>query len=381
LVLSDPSQLPPTSLYLEPAPSTVPESRAGDTIAPPLDLSEPSQLPQTNTYPGPGPSTEPDIPPEGATAQGWVAHTDQGIPPKPKVPKAGLVASFLAGIVSGAGLVYLWPIGIGNQDGSSPLSTSTQVAISGLKQEVTPKIPRPVLPRSRENGKPTEGAGPTAPTSSATAAGPTLDPGRPPTGPHRPPVRPGTTGEAASPGTGQTAARAETQARLGPQPTEGPREGVIASPQPTEGADRDPMATGPQAPFAADTAVQANTKRTTMETETGATDKAPLTWTIPFSFNRLKPSPDALRAIMADLSQCAGTIVVTGHTCTVGGTEANRAVGLARADSVGRGLARSGVPAQRLEIRSAGADQPIASNATREGRRANRRVVIDCRQE
>lgn len=130
---------------------------------------------------------------------------------------------------------------------------------------------------------------------------------------------------------------------------------------------------------AANTQAEPTTQASHEEAKTEATGEATATWTIPFSFNQLEVRADALRGVLLELKPCVGRIVVTGHTCAIGGPEANRLVGLARADSIRRALVGSGVSADRIEMISAGSHQPVATNATREGRRANRRVEIDCR--
>ncbi len=73
-------------------------------------------------------------------------------------------------------------------------------------------------------------------------------------------------------------------------------------------------------------------------------------------------------------------IHITGHTCDIGTEAANRRVGLRRAQSVADALAKAGVEPNRISVSSAGASQPIASNSTESGRRANRRVEITVRR-
>ncbi|CAN5191976.1 hypothetical protein BH20ACT3_BH20ACT3_12960 [soil metagenome] len=68
------------------------------------------------------------------------------------------------------------------------------------------------------------------------------------------------------------------------------------------------------------------------------------------------------------------TLVVTGHSDDVGDEETNLALSQARAQVVVSWMMERGIPAERLEARGAGESQPIADNATPEGRDANRRV-------
>jgi outer membrane protein OmpA-like peptidoglycan-associated protein len=68
------------------------------------------------------------------------------------------------------------------------------------------------------------------------------------------------------------------------------------------------------------------------------------------------------------------TLVVTGHTDDVGTDEVNQALSLARAQIVVDFMVRGGIPAERVVARGAGETEPIADNATPEGRQANRRI-------
>jgi outer membrane protein OmpA-like peptidoglycan-associated protein len=73
------------------------------------------------------------------------------------------------------------------------------------------------------------------------------------------------------------------------------------------------------------------------------------------------------------------TIVVTGHTCDVGDEETNLSVGLDRARRVGDLLIAAGIDATQLEYTSVGSAEPVASNESSHGRRANRRVTLSCK--
>ena len=67
---------------------------------------------------------------------------------------------------------------------------------------------------------------------------------------------------------------------------------------------------------------------------------------------------------------------VLGHTDSTGSDAYNQALSERRAEAVANFLANSGVQRARLATRGYGESQPIASNATEEGRAANRRVEI-----
>jgi hypothetical protein len=111
-----------------------------------------------------------------------------------------------------------------------------------------------------------------------------------------------------------------------------------------------------------------------------ANPNAPATsWAIPVSFNSLDVPEAAVEKLKAGLLRCDKEILITGHTCSLGGADKNYYVGLARAKSVRKTLEALGIPSDRLKVDSAGANRPVATNATEEGRKANRRVVITCR--
>jgi peptidoglycan-associated lipoprotein len=67
---------------------------------------------------------------------------------------------------------------------------------------------------------------------------------------------------------------------------------------------------------------------------------------------------------------------IQGHTDSKGSNKANERVGMERANAVRTYLAKQGVPLSRMSSASYGEDAPVADNATRAGRAANRRVVI-----
>lgn len=70
------------------------------------------------------------------------------------------------------------------------------------------------------------------------------------------------------------------------------------------------------------------------------------------------------------------SLVVVGHTDSVGPESFNRGLSLDRAASVSAFLGDRGVVAGRLEARGEGETQPIATNATATGRALNRRVEL-----
>jgi len=69
-------------------------------------------------------------------------------------------------------------------------------------------------------------------------------------------------------------------------------------------------------------------------------------------------------------------IEIAGHTDNVGSAGYNMQLSLRRADTVSRYLSSRGVSASRIMTAGGGEDHPIASNATEQGRAANRRVEV-----
>jgi len=71
------------------------------------------------------------------------------------------------------------------------------------------------------------------------------------------------------------------------------------------------------------------------------------------------------------------TIEISGHTDSTGSAQVNKTLSQQRADNVARFLVEvGGISASRLMATGYGSERPVASNATPEGRAANRRVEI-----
>lgn len=70
------------------------------------------------------------------------------------------------------------------------------------------------------------------------------------------------------------------------------------------------------------------------------------------------------------------TLNVIGHTDDVGEEEANLRMGQLRADEFKLVMIAAGIPAKRLVTDSKGESEPIASNATAEGKALNRRIQL-----
>lgn len=98
-----------------------------------------------------------------------------------------------------------------------------------------------------------------------------------------------------------------------------------------------------------------------------------------FGFDQHNLTPmgsKALSQLASELKTSGSAITVDGHTDSTGAEGYNQALGLQRALTTSDGLIADGVDKNRLVIRSFGESNPIASNATSEGRSKNRRSEI-----
>ena len=86
------------------------------------------------------------------------------------------------------------------------------------------------------------------------------------------------------------------------------------------------------------------------------------------------------RQKFANISRCVDklglTIQVVGHTDNTGNADSNLQLGQKRADFVKTYLVRNGILQENIETSSQGQNDPIADNATEEGRAKNRRIVV-----
>jgi OOP family OmpA-OmpF porin len=100
-----------------------------------------------------------------------------------------------------------------------------------------------------------------------------------------------------------------------------------------------------------------------------------------YDFNKsdLKPEGKAtLDKIARDLSKIKlEVIIAVGNTDSVGTDAYNMALGQRRAQSVKAYLTSKGVDGSRIYTESKGKSNPVASNATAEGRAKNRRTDIE----
>ena len=104
-----------------------------------------------------------------------------------------------------------------------------------------------------------------------------------------------------------------------------------------------------------------------------------------FAFNESTLGPNATRPLMTVLKLVTvnyktGHLTITGYTDDVGSVAYNLDLSKRRATTVATWLEQHGVPAGRVTIAFEGKADPIASNATAQGRAKNRRVTITIRR-
>jgi outer membrane protein OmpA-like peptidoglycan-associated protein len=101
-----------------------------------------------------------------------------------------------------------------------------------------------------------------------------------------------------------------------------------------------------------------------------------------FANNGAELSPEgsaAVEAVAQQLKAYPGeySLVVGGHTSSVGSKAHNKALSLRRAQSVAKVLIDAGIPATKVSTEGFGPNKPVADNKTREGQSRNRRVEIE----
>jgi outer membrane protein OmpA-like peptidoglycan-associated protein len=107
-------------------------------------------------------------------------------------------------------------------------------------------------------------------------------------------------------------------------------------------------------------------------------DRIELKQQIHFAQNKsriLKDSYKVLRQVAQAIDDAPSVrIRIEGHTDNVGTLDTNLKLSQSRADSVRSFLVAQGIPRERLDAEGFGPTRPLASNATKAGRAANRRV-------
>lgn len=95
------------------------------------------------------------------------------------------------------------------------------------------------------------------------------------------------------------------------------------------------------------------------------------------SVKEVKPSVQAyFRSLAARLERSGESVVITGHTDDVGSNQVNYQLGLERANFIKDLIQASLNDTSKVISASKGEEEPIADNATEEGRQANRRVEV-----
>lgn len=100
-----------------------------------------------------------------------------------------------------------------------------------------------------------------------------------------------------------------------------------------------------------------------------------------FDFNQYEIKPEGQTKLNDLAAKVKGSqvdmVIVTGHTDAIGSDEYNERLSLARAEAVKAYLVGQGMDVKRVRAIGKGKSQPIADNATKEGRAKNRRVEVE----
>jgi OmpA-OmpF porin, OOP family len=70
-------------------------------------------------------------------------------------------------------------------------------------------------------------------------------------------------------------------------------------------------------------------------------------------------------------------VIAVGHTDSTGAAAYNQSLSVRRAEAVKAYLVSKGIESNRIYTEGKGLTQPVADNATREGRAKNRRVEVE----
>lgn len=100
-----------------------------------------------------------------------------------------------------------------------------------------------------------------------------------------------------------------------------------------------------------------------------------------FDFDKDTLKPEGRQVLDQVASQASSinleTLIAVGHTDSIGTEQYNQGLSERRANSVKQYLIGKGIDPNRIYTEGKGELQPVASNATREGRAQNRRVEIE----
>ncbi len=110
------------------------------------------------------------------------------------------------------------------------------------------------------------------------------------------------------------------------------------------------------------------------------TDKIDISTPILFDFNKTtvhKDSYPVLKEAAEEMKEDRNkTITINGYTDIIGTPKYNQALSVKRANAVKKHLTKMGVNPHRLKVVGHGANQPVESNNTAEGRHEDRRAVM-----
>lgn len=130
------------------------------------------------------------------------------------------------------------------------------------------------------------------------------------------------------------------------------------------GCDGVPVAQAPEAPVVAPTSTKVVLNADTF-----------------FDFDKATLKPEGRQVLDQVADQASNleleTLIAVGHTDSTGPEAYNQKLSERRANSVKEYLVSKGIPADRIYTEGKGELDPIATNATREGRAQNRRVEIE----
>jgi outer membrane protein OmpA-like peptidoglycan-associated protein len=115
----------------------------------------------------------------------------------------------------------------------------------------------------------------------------------------------------------------------------------------------------------------------------GALPPPPRRFVVNFRFQSDELTAES-RALMPQIlavvrDRTLATVVVTGHTDTMGAARVNHALGLKRADAVRNLLIKAGLEASRIEVTSLGETDPLVPTKDETPEPRNRRVDITVR--